>query len=226
MAWAVRAGTNTLATPDNLGRWGRPVNPKCALPGCSSVCTLGHLLSACSKSLDRFAYRHNSVLAHLLKVINENKGSEIDTYADLNGFRINNGTVPPDLCQTSQKPDLLVLDKRYQPAKIYIIELTCPWDSKQAFQAAVDRKLSRYERLALDLEEKGYTVFSWPFEVGVRGSLDKRNSVLLETICNTFNIKAHKKLKRDLSKIALVASHRIYLARASTDWVGGDFITA
>ena len=83
--------------------------------------------------------------------------------------------------------------------------MTCPWDTKKSFQAAVDRKLSRYERLALDLEEKGYTVFNWPLEVGVRGSLDKRNSVLLETICN-INIKAYKKLKRDLSKIALVAN--------------------
>ena len=27
--------------------------------------------------------------------------------------------------------------------------------------AAVDRKLSRYERLALDLDERGYTVFNW-----------------------------------------------------------------
>ena len=31
MAWAVRAGTNTLATPDNLARWGRPVDTKCSM---------------------------------------------------------------------------------------------------------------------------------------------------------------------------------------------------
>ena len=89
---------------------------------------------------------------------------------------------------------LYLSDKRSQPAKIYIIELTCPWDTKQSFQAAVDRKLSRYERLALDLEEKGYTVFNWPLEVGVRRSVAKRNSVLLESICNIFNIMAYKRL--------------------------------
>ena len=38
MAWAVRAGTNTLATPDNLARWGRPVETKCKLEGCSATC--------------------------------------------------------------------------------------------------------------------------------------------------------------------------------------------
>ena len=33
MAWAVRASTNTLATPDNLARWGRPVDQKCSMEG-------------------------------------------------------------------------------------------------------------------------------------------------------------------------------------------------
>ena len=36
MAWAVRASTNTLATPDNLARWGRPVDLKCSMEGCSA----------------------------------------------------------------------------------------------------------------------------------------------------------------------------------------------
>ena len=29
LAWAVRAGTTTLATPDNLARWGVRVDSKC-----------------------------------------------------------------------------------------------------------------------------------------------------------------------------------------------------
>ena len=40
MGWAVRAGTNTLATPDNLARWGRPVDPRCNMDGCSSASVL------------------------------------------------------------------------------------------------------------------------------------------------------------------------------------------
>ena len=69
MAFAVRAGTNSLATPDNLARWGRPVNTKCSMDGCNATCTLGHLLSACPKILDRFTFRHDSVLQHLLNTI-------------------------------------------------------------------------------------------------------------------------------------------------------------
>ena len=95
-----------------------------------------------------------------------------------------------------------------------------------SFQSAVDRKLERYERLALDIEENGYTVFNWPFEIGVRGTLNKRNSTLLETCYNLLKIRAHQRLKSSLSKIALLlASHRIYLARKSPDWVGGELIS-
>ena len=41
--------------------------------GCNATCTLGHLLSGCAKSLDRFTFRHDSVLSHLLDVINKRK---------------------------------------------------------------------------------------------------------------------------------------------------------
>ena len=94
MAWGVRACTNTLATADNLRRWGHMVDPKCAIEGCSSPCTLGHLLNHCSKSLDPFKFRHDSVLNHILKNVCEVQSHEMDVYADLNGWRTNGGTVP------------------------------------------------------------------------------------------------------------------------------------
>ena len=60
MGWAVRACTETLTTPDNLQRWGVRVDPQCALEGCTAPCTLGHLLSGCTLSLDCFKRRHDS----------------------------------------------------------------------------------------------------------------------------------------------------------------------
>ena len=80
MAWAVRAGTNTLATPDNLARWGIPVDLKCPMDGCNATQTLGHLLSNCrmQKSLDRYKTRHDLVLKHLLEEIKK-KNKEGDS---------------------------------------------------------------------------------------------------------------------------------------------------
>ena len=66
-------------------RWGRPVDPKCNMDGCSSASTLGHLLSSCAKALDRFKFRHDSVLNHLLQTIIKSKNDQTTVYVDLNG---------------------------------------------------------------------------------------------------------------------------------------------
>ena len=51
MAFAARLCTNSLATPDNLARWGKIVDSKCKL--CDSACaTLGHIISGCKQSLE------------------------------------------------------------------------------------------------------------------------------------------------------------------------------
>ena len=105
-----------------------------------------------------------------------------------------------------------------------LLELTVPWDSANAFKAALDRKTERYERLALDLEERGFIVSNMPLEIGCRGVIDKRNSLILETICNMFGIRAHLILKGALARIALLGSYRIYLARKSSEWNGGELI--
>ena len=34
----------------------------------------------------------------------------LEVFADLNGWKINGGRVPPDLALTEQKPDLVVVD--------------------------------------------------------------------------------------------------------------------
>ena len=224
MAWAVRAGTNTLATPDNLARWGRPVETKCKLEGCSATCTLGHLLSCCAKALERFKFRHDSVLNHLLETIVKKKNDQVTVYADLNGWRVNGGTIPHDLVLTEQIPDLVIIDRSATPAKVVLLELTVPWDSSNSFQNALERKTARYERLAEDLRDKGYTTLNLPLEVGCRGVINARNHLVLETVCNLIKIRAFKKLLSSLGRIALLGSYRIWLARNSQEWTGGDLI--
>ena len=39
--------------------------------------------------MDRFEYRHNSILAHFAKKISDNKKAGMTVYADLQGWRIN-----------------------------------------------------------------------------------------------------------------------------------------
>ena len=214
-----------MATPDNLARWGRPVNTKCNMEGCNAVCTLGHLLSACPKSLDRFTFRHDSVLQHLLNAIIRRKKDGLVVYADLNGWRVNGGTVPHEMALTEQKPDLVIIDKAAAPVKILLVELTVPWDSSQNFQAAVERKTARYERLIEDLREAGFDARNMPLEIGCRGVINLRNAANLEYICNLVGIKGIQKLKGALGRIALIGSYRIWLARNSQEWSAGELVT-
>ena len=224
MAWSVRACTNTLATPDNLARWGKLVDTKCHMENCNAISTLGHLLSCCPKALDRFKFRHDSVLSHLLTTIVKYMKEEVTVYADLDGWRINGGTLPPDMVPTEQIPDLVIIDKSVIPTRVVLVELTVPWDSSNSFRAALERKTARYERLAGDLREGGYNTLNLPLEIGCRGVINARNSLVMETICNIIKIPCRQKLKGALGRIALQGSYRIWLARRSQEWSGGELI--
>ena len=87
-----------------------------------------------------------------------------------------------------------------------------------------ERKTARYERLAGDLREMGYKASNIPFEIGCRGTLNARNSVVLETLCNILRTPGRQKLKGALGRIALLGSYRIWLARHSQEWTGGELI--
>ena len=163
-------------------------------------------------------------MAHLAKIINQNKADGVEVYADLNGYRVNGRTLPPDLCETQEKPDLVVIMK--ESRKVLLIELTICWDSQPNFQAAYDRKSARYAQLALDIEDKGWVVSNLPLELGTRGSVDKRNAANIETISNLCGVRAIQRFKGALCKIALLGSYRIFLARNSNSWQPGAFIEA
>ena len=82
----------------------------CRVQDCGLPANLGHLLNGCKKSLDRFEFRHNSVLAHLVDKIVSTKPDSMELYTDLEGWRVNGGTVPSDQVAAEQKPDTVLLD--------------------------------------------------------------------------------------------------------------------
>ena len=144
------------------------------------------------------------------------KTDNLEVYADLDGWRVNGGTVPSDLVATGQIPDIVLLDRVKKT--IMLLELTCPFDSSQSsFNNALDRKTIRYCRLALDCKNLGYTAYNTPLEIGARGVITARNHAVLAMVASMCRIRNLKTFRRTLGKIALVASYRIYLARNSPD---------
>ena len=105
-----------------------------------------------------------------------------------------------------------------------LLDLTCSWDSKHHFQAALDRKETRYRRITQELKDGGYNAINLPLDIGARGVINNRNVGVLTTLATSVGMKSVKKLRRTLGKICLLGSYRIWLARRSQEWSLGDFI--
>ena len=95
--------------------------------------------------------------------------------------------------------------------------MTVPRDWANNFKAAEERKTARCERLAGDLRDL-------PVEIGCGGVVNKRNHLVLETICNLVKIRGRKRLVAALGRIALFGSYRIWQARHSQQWTGVELI--
>ena len=70
LSFCLGATYNVLPSPSNLKRWHLASDPRCFL--CyKDLCTIPHILEDCKISLqqDRFTFRHDSVLQHLLLVL-------------------------------------------------------------------------------------------------------------------------------------------------------------
>ena len=127
LPFALKATTNTLNTPDNLRRWGMKKLANCSL--CGNHCTLLHILNYCSISLTqkRFNWRHDSVLKVLTTTLLKGKPENLDLYADIEGYKINGGTIPGDILCTLERPDMVILERKER--KIILLELSCSFES-------------------------------------------------------------------------------------------------
>ena len=118
--------------------------------------TLFHVLNNCQAFLgenERMTWRHNSILSYIANTIIASKPEHIKVYSDLSEFQVNGGSIPPNILVTASRPDLVILDSKTNT--IFLYELTVCFERNGNFEAAHQRKATRYTSLALDLEEKG-----------------------------------------------------------------------
>ena len=119
----------------------------------------------------------------------------VDVYADMEGYKVNGGTVPPEVAFTASRPDIVIVMKNCSPQKVILLELTVPWDRKSNIASAFQRKEARYETLAMDIEAKGFECLNLPHQVGTRGLISQRDRNVLLQLCSLFNIRKWKNLR-------------------------------
>ena len=103
--------------------------------------------------------------------VKENLPDHIKVYADLDGHKVNGGTIPQDIVVTGSLPDLVIVDSPTPVKTVYLFELTVCFERTDNIQSAHQRRYSRYSSLSADIEERGYCCKNIPFEFGSRGYL-------------------------------------------------------
>ena len=133
LQFAVNASIDTLATNANLKRWGKRSNAKCS--SCGARETLHHVLNHCSSSLDRYAWRHDSIINHIHNFI-ASSSKKFVTSSDLPGKMRGISTVPTEICPTNLRPDKVCVDEGDK--NVIMLELNVPFEDN--ISAAHERK--------------------------------------------------------------------------------------
>ncbi|CAB4011028.1 Hypothetical predicted protein [Paramuricea clavata] len=81
--FTIRYINNSLPTRKNLSRWGLSSSSECSF--CLGPESLLHVVAGCQCYLDRFTWRHNSILNFLANTLQTVNGSAL--YADVPGFK-------------------------------------------------------------------------------------------------------------------------------------------
>ena len=137
-----------LIPPDNLKRWGKLQFDKCKL--CGNFGNLEHVLNWCSVALNqgRTKWRHDNVLNYMFSQLMNGKEDNITIHADLPNHQINAGTIPADILATSQRPDIVIINRKEK--KISIFELSISFEKN--IHSENIRKSLKYLNLAEDLK--------------------------------------------------------------------------
>ena len=145
------------------------------------------------------------------------------------GSRVNGVTIPPDILTATSKPDLVLVDRSAQrkqltanPIRVDLVELTVPWDS--GAEGARLRKEARYASLVEDIREKGLQCHHTTLEIGARGLINPRNRGNISWLCSLARERKIKRVTSNLSKLALLGSYCICVARRSQDWTSGSLL--
>ena len=216
LKFLLNAAVDTLPTAANLKRWKKSSSDLCKL--CQRRQTTNHILSACPVALNqkRYTWRHDSVISYIVNIVD----SKFLVYSDIPGHTApGGGSIPPELCVTVQKPDIVIIDKVKK--ELHIFELTCP--SEDNIEYWNKEKNRKYAHFITDCT--GYKCTVQCFEVSTKGFLNSRNHSTLKTL-HKFVKPQHtlSNFKQNISAISLTASHQIFICRTDPTFTAPPFI--
>lgn len=216
LKFLLNAGIDTLPTAANLKRWKKSASDLCKL--CRGRQTTDHVLSICKVALDtgRFTWRHNCVINYIVNSIDD----KYTVYSDLPGHTApGGGSIPPELCVTSQKPDIVIIDNHMKAIHLY--ELTCP--AERNIDTRNNEKSNKYAHFTTDITHLSCKVNC--FEVSTKGFLNTRNHSTLNTLHKFVKPGITKtQFKSNISALSLTASYHIFLCKDEPTFMEPPFL--
>ena len=196
---------DTLPTAANLFKWKKITSNKCKL--CKCIQTTHHILNICNVSLEngKFLWRHNNIVNYVLQCLDPTK---YKIYSDLPGHTIGAGSVPPEVCITTQKPDIVIFDEKEKTMQIF--ELSVPFE--QNIEQRHTEKSNKYAHFTTDCT--GYNCSVRAFEIGSHGYILTHNHSALYSLHKLTKpgIKLSK-FKENISALAVYSSYHIFITR-------------
>ena len=191
----------------NLQRWGITQDAKCML--CGESQTLRHVLSGCIYALahGRFTWRHNQVLLMAIEAIKAacSSGNAQESVPQRKAYFLREGAsqFARSRCRAKRRHIL------ESASDCKIAADMVPWEDRIGQSNTL--KKDRYMELTLDLQQKGYKVWFFAFEVGARGMVSQSTYTFLREIGLTSKVRS--KALADMSSAAEAASQWIWSKR-------------
>ena len=70
------------------------------------------------------------MLTYLYSTLLENKPEGFTIYADIEGAKVNGGSIPPEIMVTSSRPDIVIINRNTSPSSVLLVELTVPFSKR------------------------------------------------------------------------------------------------
>ena len=208
--FTIRYINNSLPTRRNLQKWGLLSSSECSF--CLKPESLLHVVAGCSSYLDRFTWRHDSILNF---IANNLPSEHIQTiYADLPSF-----SNPSIITGDDYRPDLLILTK---DNCLYVLELTVGYETN--LRNNIQRKYSKYKDLIIELKKNFQSVKYINLSISALGVFEKESSAFIKMLELLTSDKAHAKyITRKMITIAIRTTYYIFCSR-NKDWTNSDLM--
>ena len=171
------------------------------------------MVAGCQCYLDRFTWRHNSILNFLANTLQTVNGSAL--YADVPGFKS-----PSIITGDTYRPDLLL---SLSNGSLYAVELTVGYETN--LENNINGKKAKYKELVKQLDENFNEVNFINLSMSSLGIFAQECSTFLEMLGNVGLDKNYQTYcVRKMMTIAIRSTYYIFYCR-NKEWESPDMLT-